>query len=101
AQSPGEDLVAAAVRVVAQDRRAPLVVLVADIAGGADGQVQLVVWPKGNRARRVPAEREIGNDHLTLADRPIRVVGEARDLAGLPNVQVEDAINLVERDVGG
>jgi hypothetical protein len=64
AQALGVDPTAAAVGVVLEDRRPMPVALIADVAGGADRDVELAVRPERDRPRPVLAAlRQVGDDH--------------------------------------
>ena len=85
AQPGGEDLLARAIGVVANDRRAARIGLLADVAGRADRDVELVVGAEGDRARPVMRAVRQRADHDGPVDGRQRrgAVAIAHDAAGL------------------
>src|ERR1041384_5289899 len=71
AQSRGKYLFSSAVGVVPDNRGPARVLLLADVAGGADRDVELSVGPEHDRARRVAAVRQIRDDLRRPTGRPV------------------------------
>src|SRR5581483_7476807 len=90
AQALGELLLPGAVRVVAHDRGAPRVLLVADVAGGADGDVHLSVRAEDDRAGPVAgAGGQVRDDGLeAIGAQVVVVVAGADDAVRVGDVQV-------------